>query len=301
MKKRQPIQYPAQNQSYVDPFADTQPHSRYDPLAESRYHEILAPRRRRRSPLGCGCLFFTFTGLFMLLLGAYLVLPLRTNILVMGIDARANEADLGRTDTLILSTLVPYRLYAGALSIPRDLWVNVPGYGENRINTAHFYAEINQPGSGPEGTKQVVRQNFGVDVDYFVRVRFDGFQYLVDALGGVNVDLPEAMSGYPAGRHRMDGQQALALVRDRSGSDDFFRMQRGQIFLKSVWRGYDVLGWTAQLARGAQNAARGCGYRYTYLAVAAHRPGTAGDWTGQYRLAHRQPGYGKPFYNLRRS
>jgi polyisoprenyl-teichoic acid--peptidoglycan teichoic acid transferase len=237
MKKRQPIQYPAQNQSYVDPFADTQPHSRYDPLAESRYHEILAPRRRRRSPLGCGCLFFTFTGLFMLLLGAYLVLPLRTNILVMGIDARANEADLGRTDTLILSTLVPYRLYAGALSIPRDLWVNVPGYGENRINTAHFYAEINQPGSGPEGTKQVVRQNFGVDVDYFVRVRFDGFQYLVDALGGVNVDLPEAMSGYPAGRHRMDGQQALALVRDRSGSDDFFRMQRGQIFLKSVWRG----------------------------------------------------------------
>jgi polyisoprenyl-teichoic acid--peptidoglycan teichoic acid transferase len=237
MKKRQHIQDPAQNQSYVDPFADTRPHSRYDPLAESRYHEILAPRRRRRSPLGCGCLFFTITGLFLLILGAYLVLPLRTNILVMGIDARANEADLGRTDTLILSTLVPYRLYAGALSIPRDLWVNVPGYGENRINTAHFYAEINQPGSGPQGAKQAVQQNFGVDVDYFVRIRFDGFQYLVDALGGVNVDLPEAMSGYPAGRHRMDGQQALALVRDRSGSDDFFRMQRGQIFLKSVWRG----------------------------------------------------------------
>jgi polyisoprenyl-teichoic acid--peptidoglycan teichoic acid transferase len=237
MKKRQHIQYPAQNQSYVDPFADTRPHSRYDPLAESRYHEILAPRRRRRSPLGCGCLLLTLTGLFLLILGAYLVLPLRTNILVMGIDARADEADLGRTDTLILSTLVPYRLYAGALSIPRDLWVNVPGYGENRINTAHFYAEINQPGSGPEGAKQAVQQNFGVDVDYFVRIRFDGFQYLVDALGGVNVDLPEAMSGYPAGRHRMDGQQALALVRDRSGSDDFFRMQRGQIFLKSVWRG----------------------------------------------------------------
>jgi polyisoprenyl-teichoic acid--peptidoglycan teichoic acid transferase len=237
MNKRQHIQDPAQNRSYVDPFADTRPHSRYDPLAESRYHEILAPRRRRRSPLGCGCLFFTITGLFLLILGAYLVLPLRTNILVMGIDARANEADLGRTDTLILSTLVPYRLYAGALSIPRDLWVNVPGHGENRINTAHFYAEINQPGSGPEGAKQAVQQNFGVDVDYFVRIRFDGFQYLVDALGGVNVDLPEAMSGYPAGRHHMDGQQALALVRDRSGSDDFFRMQRGQIFLKSVWRG----------------------------------------------------------------
>ena len=238
MKNRQYPPYPEQNRPYVDPYADTRPHTRYDPLAESRYREILAPRRRRRrSPLACGCLFFTFGVLFLLILAAYVALPIRTNILVMGIDARPNESDFGRTDTLILSTLVPYRLYAGALSIPRDLWVNVPGAGENRINTAHFFAELNQPGSGPEGAMQAVRQNFGVDVDYYVRVRFDGFQYLVDALGGVDVDLPSDMSGYSAGRHRMDGQQALALVRDRSGSDDFFRMERGQIFLKSIWRG----------------------------------------------------------------
>jgi polyisoprenyl-teichoic acid--peptidoglycan teichoic acid transferase len=235
-KKRYPND-PVHNRSYTDPFADTQPHQRYDPMAESRYHEILAPRRRRRSPLACGCLLITFGGLFLILLAAYLLLPIRTNILVMGIDARPDEADYGRTDTLILTTLVPYRLYAGALSIPRDLWVNVPGQGEGRINTAHFFAELNQPGSGPEGAMQAVRQNFGVDVDYYVRVRFDGFEYLVDALGGVDVDLPTDMSGYPAGRHHMDGQQALALVRDRSGSDDFFRMERGQIFLKSVWRG----------------------------------------------------------------
>ena len=237
MKKNRYPAYPVQNQPYIDPFADTRPHARYDPLAESRYREILAPRRRRRSPFACGCLFTTLGGLFLLILVAYLVLPIRTNILVMGIDARPNEADYGRTDTLILTTLVPYRLYAGALSIPRDLWVNVPDYGENRINTAHFYAELNQSGSGPQGAMQAVRQNFGVDVDHYVRVRFDGFQYMVDALGGVDVDLPTDMSGYPAGRHRMDGQQALALVRDRSGSDDFFRMERGQIFLKSVWRG----------------------------------------------------------------
>jgi polyisoprenyl-teichoic acid--peptidoglycan teichoic acid transferase len=230
-------QYPEYYEDYVDPLADTRPHTRYDPLAESRYHQMLAPRKRRRSPWGCGCLLFTVTGLFLLLLVAYLALPIRTNILVMGIDARAQEADFGRTDTLILTTLVPYRLYAGALSIPRDLWVNVPGQGENRINTAHFFAELDQPGSGPQGAMEVVRQNFGVDVDYYARVRFEGFQFLVDALGGVEVDLPEPMSGYPTGRHLLNGEQALALVRDRSGSDDFFRMERGQIFLKSVWRG----------------------------------------------------------------
>jgi polyisoprenyl-teichoic acid--peptidoglycan teichoic acid transferase len=230
-------QYPEYYDNYVDPLADTRPHARYDPLAESRYYEVLAPRKRRRSPLACGCLFFTIGGLFLVVLLTYLVLPVRTNILVMGIDARAQEADFGRTDTLILSTLVPSRLYAGALSIPRDLWVNVPGQGENRINTAHFFAELDQPGSGPQGAMEAVRQNFGVDVDYYARVRFDGFQFLVDALGGVEVDLPEPMSGFPAGRHLLNGEQALALVRDRSGSDDFFRMERGQIFLKSVWRG----------------------------------------------------------------
>jgi LCP family protein required for cell wall assembly len=230
-------QYPDSYNEYVDPLAETRPHARYDPLAETRYHEVLDPRKRRRSRAGCGCLFVTVSGLFLLVLLAYLALPLRTNILVMGIDARAQEADFGRTDTLILSTLVPYRLYAGALSIPRDLWVTIPGYGENRINTAHFFAEIEEPGSGPQGAMEAVRQNFGVDVDYYARVRFEGFQFLVDALGGVEVDLPEPMSGYPAGRHLLNGEQALALVRDRSGSDDFFRMERGQIFLKSVWRG----------------------------------------------------------------
>jgi LCP family protein required for cell wall assembly len=237
MSQKPTPQYPDPDsyQDITDPLADTRPHTRYDPLAETRYHEVLAPPKRRKGPC-CGCLAFPFMGLFLLLLLAYLALPLRTNILVMGIDAREEEADYGRTDTLILSTLVPYRLYAGALSIPRDLWVNIPGYGENRINTAHFFAELEQPGSGPQGAMLAVSQNFGVDVDYYARVRFGGFQELVDAMGGVEVDLPEPMSGYPAGRHLLNGEQALALVRDRSGSDDFFRMQRGQIFLKSVWR-----------------------------------------------------------------
>ena len=126
--------------------------------------------------------------------------------------------------------------YVGMLSIPRDLWVNIPGVGENRINTAHFFAEASDPGSGPDATLETVRQNFGIDVGYYVRIKFDGFKEIFDAMGGLNITLEEPMSGYPAGSHHLDSAQALALARDRAGSDDFFRMARGQLILKSVFR-----------------------------------------------------------------
>jgi LCP family protein required for cell wall assembly len=187
--------------------------------------------------LKAGCLFLAFLGVgAILIMLAYLLAPFRTNILVLGIDSRPGEGDVGRSDTMILTTFLPHKPYLGAFSIPRDLWVTVPGHGENRINTAHFFGEAEQPGGGPAAALEAVRQNFGVDVDYYLRIRFDGFREIVDALGGVDVSLPAPMSGYPAGVHHMNGEQALALVRDRKGSDDFFRMERGQIFLKSVWK-----------------------------------------------------------------
>jgi polyisoprenyl-teichoic acid--peptidoglycan teichoic acid transferase len=212
------------------------PHPERDPLEESRYHHVFiskAPRRRRR--LGC-CIAALLPLLFMLPVLAYLFLPGRTTILLLGLDARPGEGDLGRTDTIILATINPLQPYVGVLSIPRDLWVVVPDVGENRINTAHFFAEAAQSGSGPAGAMRAIRHNFGVDVDYYVRIRFDGFQEVVDAMGGVQMELAEPMSGYQAGSHLLSGEQALALVRDRQGSDDFFRMERGQIFLRAIIR-----------------------------------------------------------------
>ena len=135
---------------------------------------------------------------------------------------------------MILATYQPLPPYVGLLSIPRDLWVNVPGYGENRINTAHFFAEAAKAGSGPAAAMDVVRQNFGVDVTYYVRLHFNGFKDIVDALGGVDVTLPTDMSGYKAGTYHLDGTKALALVRDRETSDDFFRMSRGQLVIKAM-------------------------------------------------------------------
>ena len=220
----------------------------YDPLAETqptRTVEWAAPPPPNRRRQGCCAVTLVVPILMAICLaGIFVLAGGRTNILVLGLDSREPSSDLGRSDTMILTTFMPREPYLGMLSIPRDLWVTIPVYGENRINTAHIFAEADVPGSGPESAMQTVRQNFGVDVHYYLRIRFDGFLDLVDLLGGVDVDLPAAMSGYPAGTHHLNGEQALAFVRDRAGSDDFYRMQRSQIFLKALWkRGLDPAMW----------------------------------------------------------
>ncbi len=172
----------------------------------------------------------------MLLLVGYLLFPMRTNILLLGIDYTEPWNYLGRSDTIILATINPLKPYVAMLSIPRDLWVTIPGIGENRINTAHFFAEGQQPGSGPYKAIETIESNFGVDVQYYLRVRFEDFKDVVDAMGGIDIDLSEPMAGYPAGRYHLTGNKALAFARNRLGADDFFRMEQGQIILKAALR-----------------------------------------------------------------
>ncbi|MFH1635217.1 MAG: LCP family protein [Chloroflexota bacterium] len=223
----------SQNSSQpADPWAETQPTSLPDtPVRQPAWAE--PPRKSRK---GCCCAISIPGIIFLLALLVYLIAPGRTNILLLGLDSREPGSNLGRSDTIILTTIVPSQPYVGMLSIPRDLWVDIPGYGVNRINTAHFFAEAEQPGSGPFSAIETVQSNFGVDVDYFVRLRFDGILDVIDALGGVDVEFSRPMSGYSAGLHHLNGEQALALVRDRAGSDDFTRMERGQLFLKALSR-----------------------------------------------------------------
>ena len=188
--------------------------------------------RRKKGPWGCLAVLMLLPILAVFLV--YFFLPARTNILILGIDRAPEGTDASRTDTNIVLSINPLRPIVNMLSIPRDLWVNIPDEGENRINTAHFFAEANEPGSGPRASMQTIRENFGIPIDYYVRIRFDGVKEIVEAMGGLNIELPEAMSGYEAGTHLLDGDQALAFVRDRSGSDDFFRMQRGQLAVKAM-------------------------------------------------------------------
>lgn len=221
-----------------------------DPLANYKHIDVTGeqttlrerPRRRRRRS-GCGgCFIVLLPFLFIFLV--YLLLPLRTNVLILGLDSRPNEGNVSRTDTNIIVSVIPLQPEVNMLSIPRDLWVNIPYVGENRINTAHFFAEANQTGSGPALAMETVRQNFGLTVDYYVRLRFDGFKDIVDAMGGINLVLEEPMSGYEAGTHHLNGEEALAFVRDRKGTDDFYRMERGQMMIvATVKRMMNPLVW----------------------------------------------------------
>jgi len=174
----------------------------------------------------------------LLLAAAYLFFPMQKVILVLGIDRAPAATAVGRSDTNILLSVKTLSGEVGAVSIPRDLWVIIPNYGENRINTAHFFGEGEQSGGGPRLAVQTFEANFEIEIDYYLRIQLEKFPLLVDAMGGVEIVLDKAMAGYPAGTHHLDGTQALAFVRNRTGSDDFFRMEEGQVFIKAVLRSY---------------------------------------------------------------
>ncbi len=167
----------------------------------------------------------------------------RINILLLGIDQREGETGPWRTDTMILATLDSQTKTAGMISIPRDLYVEIPGYGENRINTAHFFG-------GPTLAKQTVQYNLGVPVHYYAVLNFQGFERIIDILGGITIEVetpikddkyPDENYGYktiyfPAGVQHMDGETALIYARTRHGGSDFSRIRRQQQVLLATQR-----------------------------------------------------------------
>ena len=194
---------------------------------------VPAPRQRRAILLRRSATRFWFL-CFILFTLIYFLAPIRTNLLLLGTDDSAERGAVGRTDTIILTTVVPLAPYVGMLSIPRDLWVVIPGVGEQRINTAYFFAESSTPGTGARAAMQTVHENFGVPVQYYAVVHMQGLVSAIDVLGGVDIRLEESMGGLPAGSHHLDGKEALMFVRDRSTSDDFGRMTRAQILITSL-------------------------------------------------------------------
>lgn len=181
---------------------------------------------------------------FLFLIVIYFLAPFRTNILLLGTDDSPDRGALGRTDTIILTTIVPLKPYVGMLSIPRDLWVTIPNVGEQRINTAYFFAEASKPGTGGDAAMQTIRENFRVTVRNYAVIHMSGMVAAVDALGGVEIQLNQTSGGYPAGRHNLTGIEALTFVRDRATSNDFSRMQRTQILLLAMLnKGFEPSSW----------------------------------------------------------
>lgn len=208
-------------------------------------HPLPAPKRKATVTLGGAATRFWFL-CFIVMTLVYFLAPIRTNILLLGTDDSPERGAVGRTDTIILATVVPLIPYIGMLSIPRDLWVTVPGVGEQRINTAYFFAESSQRGTGPLATMQTVRENFDVPVQYYAVVHMQGLVSAVDAVGGLDIQLDESMGGLPAGKHHLDGLSALTFARDRSSSDDFSRMTRAQLLITAaIGKALQPTHWSA--------------------------------------------------------
>jgi LCP family protein required for cell wall assembly len=181
----------------------------------------------------------------------------RINVLVMGLDRRPREGDApARTDTIFILTIDPQGKTAGILGIPRDLWVEIPtkdgsGYLNERINTAYVLGEMNDyDGGGPGLAMATIEHAIGVKVDHYVVIDFEGFREVIDAMGGVDVDVPTYLRDdlysetelpgdydpqeFEPGVQHMDGSRALAYARIRRGTSDLDRIQRQQRIMFAV-------------------------------------------------------------------
>lgn len=175
----------------------------------------------------------------------------RVTLLVVGLDYRDWEAGGGppRTDTMILLTIDPLTRTAGMLSIPRDLWVNVPGgFSYSRINAAYRLGELyDWPGGGPGLAMETVEELLGVPIDYYAQIDFGAFVKFIDEIGGVKVDVPEPITidligtgsktkkKLQPGRQNLPGEWALAYARARkTEGGDFDRAQRQQQVIMGI-------------------------------------------------------------------
>lgn len=160
-----------------------------------------------------------------------------TNILLLGSDMRSwwGKGSGFRTDTIILATLNPEAGTISLVSFPRDLYVQIPGYGQDRINTAW----------GKGGFKKLaatLEYNFGVKVEHYVLIEFSSFKRIIDGLGGLDVQVGERLNDYYRGRpilikpgiRTMNADMVLWYARSRKTSNDFARNRRQQEVLQAV-------------------------------------------------------------------
>jgi LCP family protein required for cell wall assembly len=174
----------------------------------------------------------------------------RFTMLLLGIDRRPGDTSLSHlTDTIMVISIDPDTDRIGILSIPRDLYVRVPGYGSmQRINTAMLIGEARRDITGPELAMQAVQYNLGMRIHEYLVVDFQAFIGLVDTIGGITVTIdytindpkyPDMTFGYdpfylPAGTHHLNGYDALRFARTRHGNSDIDRAERQQQVIYAI-------------------------------------------------------------------
>ena len=163
-----------------------------------------------------------------------------------------------RSDSMIILSINKNTKQMTMVSVMRDLYVQIPGYSDNRINSAYAFG-------GFELLDATIEQNFGVVIDYNVEVNFNGFKDIVDKVGGIDVDLTEeeveymnsakfvhtmnykGKQNFKAGTNHLDGAQALCYARIRRVGDDFARTQRQRTIIQTVYKKAKEESWTKLL------------------------------------------------------
>src|SRR6266567_6329061 len=228
---------------------DLQPTERIPTLPEHfSSDENTRAEERRRGPNISG--FIGRVALVALLVvgapvaAALLLTPTRESLLILGSDARPDEVKLGavgRTDTLLLLVADRATPRLAMVSIPRDLWVAIPGHGQERVNAAFELG-------GSQTAKQTLSNLLGQPVDRYTVIGLQGVRDVVDAVGGVDITVAQAIHddkyptddyGFqtvdiPAGRQHMDGDTAIKYARTRHQDSDFGRIARQQQVLAAV-------------------------------------------------------------------
>ncbi|MCM3586090.1 LCP family protein [Mesobacillus maritimus] len=156
-----------------------------------------------------------------------------TNILLLGSDSRGEA--VSRADTIMIASYNPDTGSYKLASIMRDTYVNIPGYGMNKINAAFAYG-------GPELLRQTIKENFEVDLKYYAILDFEGFVRLIDTAfpNGVEIDVEKSMSKdigvtLEPGIQRLDGEHLLGYVRFRQDAvGDFGRVERQQKVIREI-------------------------------------------------------------------
>lgn len=192
----------------------------------------------------------------------------RLNILVLGLDKRPGQPEDGtyRSDTMFVASVDTHAGRLQILAIPRDYWAEIP-YGnepgvwaQNKINAAYSYGQFYKyPGGGAAAAVAAVQHNLNITINHYVVIDWEGFVRLIDALGGIEVDVPETISDFgtdvlevfpgntvQAGRQHMDGKQALGYSRVRVDGD-LKRIERQQIVIRAVAEKAVSLGYIARI------------------------------------------------------
>lgn len=224
------------------------------PSGQPEFQRPRRPRYRRSSRWGCLLVVITlplFAGFACCSLSFVigLLVPPPT-ILVIGLDYVPEDGEFGRTDSILLLGAQPRQFRLNLLSFPRDIFIQTPNLGLQRINTIHRTAELEVVGTGAAALSEAISLSFAIPVERYVRFDYQDFVALVDAVGGVELDVPRTLvdSNFPTegggvttvrfeqGVQWMDGQTALIYARTRQADDDYQRAGRQQQIVRAVAR-----------------------------------------------------------------